>query len=69
MKKIFPILIFILVLFLPAIASACPLCQGGQGYSKASISAYKATTAFLLLLPIIGGGGIFYWIYSRKREQ
>ena len=48
-------------------AAACPLCQSGDGYTQETISAYKGITLLLALLPIIGAGGIFTWIYRRQK--
>lgn len=62
-------LIFSITLFLSCrLLSACPLCQGGDGISLETIHAYKSVTLFLALLPILGGAGIFYWIYKRYQQ-
>jgi len=70
MKKfnIFIGIIVVLFLLLPELGVACPLCQGGQSISKKTIFAYKAVTAFLALLPIIGCSSIFYWIYRKTSK-
>ena len=60
------LLLFLVLLALPILTVACPLCQAGA--TKRTASAYKETTALLALLPIAGGGGIFYWLYSKGRE-
>ena len=60
------ILIFVLLIFLPAIADACPLCEGSG--TKQTDFAYKGITLFLLLLPILGCGGIFYWMYLKNKN-
>lgn len=64
MKKKY--LIFLAVFLFPLIVGACPMCQGGP--SKDTILAYKGITLFLALLPIIGVGGIFYWVYIRSKR-
>ena len=68
MNKLFYSILFVFIFSLPLVAPACPLCQGGQGYSNDSIFAYKAMTLFLALLPILGCGGIFYWIYCKYKR-
>ena len=47
-------------------ANACPLCQGGA--AKDTAFAYKGITLFLALLPILGAGGIFYWIKIKSNK-
>jgi hypothetical protein len=66
--KIFSIIIIAAFLLLSSMTNACPLCQGG-GYSKKTTKAYKQVTLFLGLLPIVGAGGIFYWIYKKKTNS
>jgi len=48
--------------------SACPLCQGGAGYSQETITAYKVVTGFLASLPMIMGLGIFWWIRKKTKN-
>ncbi|MBI4945807.1 MAG: hypothetical protein HY840_05330 [Bacteroidetes bacterium] len=63
--------IFLLVVLfatVPFIADACPLCQGGGGYSQATLASYKIITGFLASLPMIMGGGIFWWIHKKKKN-
>jgi len=60
-------IVFIVCVLAPMLTVACPLCQGGQGISKETIFAYKGITLFLALLPILGSGGIFYWIYLKNK--
>lgn len=67
MRKIRVIILLVLICSFSVCVDACPLCQGGQGISKDTITAYKGVTLFLALLPIIGSAGIFYWIYKRKK--
>lgn len=59
-------LITALALFITASVMACPMCQGKSEGDV--ITAYKAITAFLALLPILGGIGIFYWIFKRNSQ-
>lgn len=66
MKKIAFVLI---LLAAPFLAEACPMCQGGEGFSSQSILAYKITTAFLASLPILLGFGIFWWVRRRLRSS
>lgn len=68
MKRKYLILtIFTAIYFLPVASNACPLCQAGA--TKRTNKAYKEVTAFLALLPIIGGGGIFYWLRSGSKDE
>ncbi len=67
MKPNFRTLLLCAAFFLlPFLSEACPMCQGGT--SKDTIFAYKGITLFLALLPVLGGGGIFYWIYLRSKK-
>ena len=66
MKKFKVLIIFIGIYLSPVFSSACPLCQAGA--TKRTQKAYEETTAILALLPIVGGGGIFYWLYSRSKK-
>lgn len=65
-KKHLSLILFLVIFLVPVIAHACPMCQGGP--SKDTIFAYKGITLFLALLPIVGAGGIFYWIYLRSKN-
>lgn len=56
-----------LALLITTSIMACPMCQGEAKENTAV--AYKAVTAFLALLPIIGGCSIFYWIFKKNREM
>lgn len=68
MKK-YIFILFILFAALPYVADACPLCQGGQGYTKETIVAYKSVTAVLALLPMLMTVGIFRWIFKKRKNQ
>jgi hypothetical protein len=63
-------ILFLVILFIaiPFFADACPLCQGGQGYTKETIIAYKWVTAFLALLPMLMAFGIFRWIFKNRKN-
>ena len=61
------ILLLVLLFAIPAIADACPMCQGPG--SEETVSAYKKVTLFLAALPIFGAFGIFYWLYSRSKKM
>ncbi len=68
MKKKYLILVLYTALWiLPVVTEACPLCQAGA--TKKTQKAYEETTALLALLPILGGGGIFYWLYSKNKHR
>jgi hypothetical protein len=51
---------------LPILGSACPMCQAGA--TKRTQKAYLQTTAILALIPLLGGGSIFYWFYSKGKK-
>lgn len=59
-------ILFIAFLLVPVISNSCPMCQGAP--SNDTIFAYKGITLFLALLPIIGAGGIYFWIYLRSKK-
>jgi hypothetical protein len=65
-KKYISHLICLVSVIFPLLSNACPMCQGGP--SENTIMAYKCITLFLALMPIVGGGGIFYWIYLRTKK-
>ncbi len=67
MKK-YCFLLMVLFLTIPFFANACPLCQGGQGYSQATLTSYKLITGFLATLPMVMGGGIYWWIKKRIKK-
>lgn len=67
-KRLFLFLILSVILLSPSIADACTMCQGASGYSKATVNAYRGITLLLAFLPILGGGGLFYWIYKRYKK-
>ena len=58
------LLVCVFLLALPAVAGACPMCQGGT--TGGSIMAYRGTTILLVLLPFISGGLIYRYI---KKEM
>lgn len=64
MKKYF---VTLLALLITTVIWACPMCQGKSEGDV--ITAYKAVTAFLALLPIVGGILIFRWIFRSKKEM
>jgi len=66
MKTVKVLIVLMGIYLAPILSSACPLCQAGA--TKRTQKAYEETTAILALLPIVGGGGIFYWLYSRSKK-
>ena len=54
-----------LVLLLPEVAAACPVCFDSRDENR---QAFLATTAFLTLLPLgmVAGAGL--WLRKRSRE-
>jgi hypothetical protein len=69
MRKAATIMFAAMLLFGTMNAKACPMCQGGYGYSKKSVKAYKTITAVLAVLPIGMGAGIFWWIRKQRAER
>jgi hypothetical protein len=59
--------IVVLLLVLPFVVQACPLCQAGA--TKRTQKAYNETIILLASLPLVGGGGIFYWLYSKRKHS
>lgn len=58
----------LVVLALPGLATACPVCSPGDDESRA---AFMMTTAFLTALPltVVGGGlGFLRWRYLQLRR-
>jgi hypothetical protein len=66
MKRFRTIFLFLALCTLPFFVKACPLCQAGA--TKRSQKAYNETIVLLASLPLIGGGGIFYWLYSKRKK-
>jgi hypothetical protein len=46
-------------------ASSCPLCQAGA--TKKTQAAYLDSTFLLMLLPIISGAVLFFWLRSKYK--
>jgi hypothetical protein len=67
MKKVKLYTVLTFMFLLPVLADACPLCQAGA--TKKTQKAYEETTALLALIPILGGGGITYWLYSMVKKN
>jgi hypothetical protein len=67
MKKCKLLLILYPLLALPVLTQACPLCQAGA--TKRSQKAYNETIILLASLPLVGGGSIFYWLYTKKKNE
>ena len=55
----------VLVMVLPDVAAACPVCFDARDENR---QAFLATTAFLSLLPLGLVGGIGLWLRKRSRE-
>ncbi len=64
-KKITHLLLVAVLQCMPTIVNACAMCQAGV--TKEYISAYKITTAILVLIPITTVGLLIYWIYRKNR--
>ena len=62
MKKSISFLAVAFILLLPFASYSCALCQGGAGSSEKVQMAYKATTLFLLLLPIVMCSSIYFFL-------
>ena len=68
MKKYFPLLLIIFFIALvPVLADACPMCKGGG--TRQTAFAYKSITAMLASLPLLMGGGIWWWINSKLKSK
>lgn len=55
----------LLVVFLPEIALACSVC-GGSGTAETRW-AFRLTTLFMSVLPLVMVGGIVGWLWRRAR--
>lgn len=55
---------FAVVVFLPALARACPVCFTGTENREE----YFVTFVLLTVLPLLSVGGILYWIIRRVRQ-
>ncbi|MEW6775342.1 MAG: hypothetical protein AB1405_03560 [Bdellovibrionota bacterium] len=55
-----------LLLFVPSLAWACPLCFSSIEKERA---AYQGTTVFLSLLPLLFLGTITWWIVRAMRQE
>jgi hypothetical protein len=67
MKRYKSLLIMIAICAMPFFADACPLCQAGA--TKRSQKAYNQTIILLACMPLVSGGGIFFWLYSKKKHE
>lgn len=66
MKKNGIILVLFTAMLFAVSADACPLCQAGA--TKRTQKAYEETTAILALLPLLGAGGIYFWIRKNGKK-
>lgn len=62
--KILASLIFLLLI--TAESWACPVCFSGKG---ASLHAYRLSTLFLTVLPLIVIVSSFYWFYRQLKKK
>ncbi len=67
MRKYKSLVIIVSICIMPFLAGACPLCQTGA--TKRSQKAYNETIILLASMPLLSGGGIFYWLYSKKKHE
>lgn len=67
MKKYRTLMVIVAFFIVPFFVSACPLCQAGA--TKRSQKAYNQTIILLACMPLVSGGGIFYWLYSKRKQQ
>ena len=63
---VYKIILFTILLILPSLINACPMCQGGP--TEDTITAYKVVTLMLTSLPLILGGGIFWWVRKQQKN-
>ena len=64
MRNAVRLMVGAVVLALPAVVSACPMCIDER---KETRTAYIATTAALSIIPVGFGGGILLWVRARMR--
>jgi hypothetical protein len=58
--------IHFLFFLIPSLAFACPVCFSGKG---ASLHAYRLSTLFLTVLPLIVIVSSFYWFYRQLKKK
>lgn len=54
-----------MLLALPALAAACPVCGAATEDNR---MAYLAMTIAMSLLPLAGIGGVVFWVWKRSRD-
>lgn len=59
------LLILAMLVLVPSVAEACPVCFSGTGENRA---AYFATFLFLTFTPLIGAGLLIWWLRNRIHE-
>ncbi len=64
-RRWIPVLVLLLLVVLPDVAHACPVCFDPREENRA---AYLATTAFMSLFPLGVVGGFGMWLRRRARE-
>jgi hypothetical protein len=65
-RRLIPVLVLALLLFVPGVAHACPVCFDPRDQSNGT---FLASTAFLSLFPLgmLGSAGL--WLRKRIREM
>lgn len=63
-RRWIPLFALLLLVILPEVAHACPVCFDPREENRV---AYLATTAFLSLLPLSVVGGFAMWLRRRAR--
>ena len=67
MKNTIQYLLLCMLLFLPSLSEACAMCQAGA--TEEYISAYKMTTAILVLIPLTTVTLLIFWIYKKTKTS
>lgn len=64
-RRWIPVLVLLLLVVVPDVAHACPVCFDPREENRV---AYLATTAFMSLFPLGMIGGVGVWLRRRARE-
>ena len=70
-RVVLPLFLALFVVGLPAVASACPMCNQSIQEDKSLPFAYQASILFMLAIPfsLAGGLGGLIWYKFRQHEQ
>jgi len=70
-RVVLPLVLALCVVGLPAVASACPMCNQSIQEDKSLPFAYQASILFMLAIPfsLAGGLGGLIWYKFRQHER